>query len=245
MTAAGSDPAPDSDEITRDTLLRGRVTLFQPRRGFRSSLDPVLLSAFLVPPFGHFLDIGCGTGALSFLLLARDPGATGVGVEIQPRLGALVERAIAANAVADRFRLAIGDVRQAALPAASFDVVASNPPFRPVGEGDLPPDPERATAHHEVTLTLAEWVTVAARACRPAGRIAAVFPAARAEELVSALAASGFAAVRSREVLPRAGTPPTRVLVEARRGEAAVVAEPPLVVHTGSGYSDEVQAMLI
>ena len=37
------------DEITTDTLLRGRVTLLQPRRGFRSSLDPVLLARFLAP----------------------------------------------------------------------------------------------------------------------------------------------------------------------------------------------------
>ena len=67
----------DDDALTSDTLLRGRVRLIQPARGFRSSLDPVLLAAFARPPFGRFLDIGCGTGAVSFLLLARDPEASG------------------------------------------------------------------------------------------------------------------------------------------------------------------------
>ena len=70
---------PEQDEITHDTLLRGRVKLLQPRRGFRSSLDPVLLAGFVAPPFGHFLDIGCASGALSFLLLALDASARGVG----------------------------------------------------------------------------------------------------------------------------------------------------------------------
>ena len=44
-------------------------------------LDPVLLARFLYPPHGRFLDIGCGTGALSFTLLADDAAATGIGVE--------------------------------------------------------------------------------------------------------------------------------------------------------------------
>ncbi len=65
------------------------MTLLQPRRGFRSSLDPILLARFLAPPYGRFLDIGCGTGALAFTLLADDPAARGLGVELQPRLARL------------------------------------------------------------------------------------------------------------------------------------------------------------
>ena len=82
----------EETEITRDTLLRGRVKLLQPRHGFRSSLDPVLLAGFIAPPFGRFLDIGCASGALAFLLLARDQAARGIGIEIQPRLAALAEQ---------------------------------------------------------------------------------------------------------------------------------------------------------
>src|SRR5687767_11651392 len=98
------------EEVTHDTLLRGRIRLYQPARGFRASLDPVLLAAFVTPPCGRFLDIGCGTGALSFLLLARDPGASGVGVEIQPRLAALAERGRVSNDFGGRFEVRCGDV---------------------------------------------------------------------------------------------------------------------------------------
>ena len=86
---AGAEAAPGGDagdagaevgDTTVDALLSGRVILVQPRRGFRSSLDPLLLARFLAPPYGRFLDIGCGTGALSFTLLADDPAASGVGV---------------------------------------------------------------------------------------------------------------------------------------------------------------------
>src|SRR5262245_58152416 len=100
------------DDVTCDTLLRGRVKLFQPSRGFRSSLDPVLLAAFIGPPFGRFLDLGCGTGALAFLLLARDPETRGVGVEIQPRLAELVARGLRENGFGTRFEVVTGDAQE-------------------------------------------------------------------------------------------------------------------------------------
>jgi len=49
---AGNEGVGDGSAFTVDTLLGGRVTLLQPARGFRTSLDPVLLSAFVAPPFG-------------------------------------------------------------------------------------------------------------------------------------------------------------------------------------------------
>lgn len=236
---------PEQDEITHDTLLRGRVKLLQPRRGFRSSLDPVLLAGFVAPPFGHFLDIGCASGALSFLLLALDASARGVGVEIQPRLAALAGQGAKANGFVDRFRVVTGDVRaQGALAAQGFDLVATNPPFRPVGEGVLPPLSEKALANHEVTLALAEWLDVSAAALRSDGRLVTIFPFDRWVELRGELDAHGFVVARSREVVPRAGDVPNRILVEAARSAVEARIEPALVVHDGQGYSAEVRRML-
>jgi tRNA1Val (adenine37-N6)-methyltransferase len=232
-------------EITRDTLLRGRVKLLQPRHGFRSSLDPVLLAGFVAPPFGRFLDIGCASGALSFLLLAHDGASTGVGVEIQPRLAALAEQGRTENGYGDRFRVVTADVRQPGIVAdAGFDLVATNPPFRPIGTGVLPPLSEKALANHEVSLALGEWLDVAALALRDGGRLATVFPFDRWDELREALSARGLWAARFRPVVPRSGEAPLRILLEARRGSGQPVPEPPLVVHDQIGYSADVRRML-
>jgi tRNA1(Val) A37 N6-methylase TrmN6 len=234
-----------ADEVTRDSLLRGRVKLIQPARGFRSSLDPVLLAGFVGTPCGHFLDIGCGTGAVAFLLLAQDPQATGVGVEIQPRLARLAAQAIEENGFAPRFELWNADVREPGrVPAAAFDLVATNPPFRPVGKGVLPPLHERSMAHHEVTLTLADWLNVGTAALKPTGRLCVVYPADRLAELRAGLESRGLHACRVRLVEPRAGQVPNRVLVEARPGAGATVHEPPLVLHEGGVYSPEMRRML-
>jgi len=235
----------DESKITRDTLLCGGVHLLQPRRGPRSSLDPVLLAGFVAPPFGAFLDIGCGTGALAFLLLAQDPGARGVGVEIQPRLAELAVAGARANRFGDRFRVVAGDVRaKGAVEAGAFDLVACNPPFRPVGTGILPPLSEKALANHEVALALGEWLEVAALALRPTGRLAVIFPFDRWQELHKGLQARSFSVARSRMVASRPGVEPRRILVEARRGPGASVEEPTLIVHDRGGYSAEVRKML-
>ena len=236
------------DEVTHDRLLRGRVKLIQPARGFRSSLDPVLLAAFVAPPFGRFLDIGCGTGALSFLLLARDPDATGVAVEVQPRLAALAARGRDENGWQARLDIVEGDARQRldAVRAAGFDLCATNPPFRSLGEGHAPPDRERAIAHHEVSLTLDDWVACAARAARPGGRVAAVFPAERSVELLAAFVAHDLAPARLRFVHPLADRPASRLLIEAERGgRRPLSVEPPLILHAeGERYTPEVLRML-
>jgi tRNA1(Val) A37 N6-methylase TrmN6 len=242
-----SQPAACED-FTVDALLRGRVTLLQPRRGFRSSLDPVLLAGFVRPPFGRFLDIGCGTGALSFLLLAHDPAARGVAVELQPELARLAAAGRDRNGWTQRLEIVAADVRAASptIAAGSFDLVATNPPFRPLGSGRPSPDERRALANHEIALTLGDWLDAAARVVRPGGRVAAIFPAQRSAELVEAMRARGLTPLRRRLVHPYADRPASRVLVEAEPGgRGALVGEPALVVHAeGERFSEEVRRML-
>ena len=238
-------------ETTVDTLLGGRVTLVQPRRGFRSSLDPVLLARFLAPPFGRFLDIGCGTGALSFSLLAGDTRATGVGVELQPRLARLAARGRERNSLGERFTLIEGDVRAAATTASlapeSFDLVATNPPFRVLERGQSSPDEERAVANHELTLTLAEWLDVGRRLVKSNGRVGVVYAAERLPELLAGLADRDLTPVRLRAVHPFVDRAAVRVLVEAHRGSRRpLTLEPPLILHVGDPprFTEETRALL-
>jgi tRNA1Val (adenine37-N6)-methyltransferase len=245
-----SAPSPAEDpHTTTDTLLRGRVTLFQPRRGFRSSLDPVLLASFLAPPLGRFVDIGCGTGALTFLLMAADPAAQGVGVELQPRLARLAAAGRDHNQLAGRLEIVEGDIRRltARLGAARFDLVATNPPFRPVARGVSSPDEERALANHEVALSLAEWLAAAAELVRPGGRVGVIYPAERLGELLSGMSARDLQPARLRAVHSYADRPARRVLLEAHRASRRPLCiEPPLIVHAAAGhrFTPEVERML-
>ena len=62
----------DSDAgLTRDAFLGGRVRIWQPKSGFRSGIDAVLLAAAVPARTGEtVLELGCGTGAALACLAA-------------------------------------------------------------------------------------------------------------------------------------------------------------------------------
>ena len=66
----------DRCDQTDGHLLDGRVRYAQPRRGFRSGIEPVLLAAAIpARPGARVLDICCGTGDLMLALGKRSRGA--------------------------------------------------------------------------------------------------------------------------------------------------------------------------
>src|SRR5208282_2971379 len=101
-------------DLTEGHLLGGRVRYAQPRRGFRSGIEPVLLAAAVPARTGErVLEAGSGAGAALLCLAARVAGISGVGVERDPALTALAAHNAAANGWAELGFLA-GDI--AAVP---------------------------------------------------------------------------------------------------------------------------------
>ena len=132
---SGDDPrrSPEDDELTCDPILRGRLTLLQPRVGYRFSIDPLLLADFVgAPPLGRLVDLGAGVGVVGLTLAKNDPAAQVTLVELQPRLAALCLRNTAYNGLSDRCSVIQGDLlapaTQKQLPGACFDLVVSCPP---------------------------------------------------------------------------------------------------------------------
>lgn len=226
--------------------MRGRLTLWQPRDGYRFSLDPLLLVDFVRPPYGRVVDFCAGCGVVGLGLLTRDAAAQATLVELQPRLAELARRNAEANAMSARVTVVDSDLRTA-LPdgGAAFDVATANPPYRTLDEGPASPDEEVAIAQHELRVNVAEVAAAMRRLLVPGGRAALVYPASRVAHLLSALDGAGLRPVRARFVHPRADEPANRVLVEAHKGaRSPLVVEAPLVVRDAAGYSAEAARIL-
>jgi tRNA1Val (adenine37-N6)-methyltransferase len=239
-----------SEELTRDEILRGRLVLWQPRDGYRFAVDPLLLIDF-VAAADRIVDLGSGCGIIALGVARRFADARVTAVELQPRLARLAIRNVDENSLADRVQvleLDLADARacRAALAGASFDLVVSNPPFRPLGEGSANPDDEAAVARHELRLTLADLAREARRLLLPGGRAAIVYPAERLGALLSSLEREGLRPLRLRCVHPRLGEPATRVLVEARKGARGnLVVESPLILRDeNDDYTPEARRAL-
>ncbi|GHF37835.1 methyltransferase [Seohaeicola zhoushanensis] len=238
------------EDLSRDAFLRGRMWLYQPKSGYRSGLDPVLLAAAApVLPGQSVLDLGCGVGAAALCLLARVPGARAVGLEIQPAYHELALRNAAENGV--DFRPVLGDVADGAraLQGENFDHVIANPPYYRAGAHTRASDAGRQTALGEA-LPLAEWIATAARRLKPRGFFHMIQRADRLPDMLAGCAGR----LGALELLPLAARPgraPELVILRARKdGRAPFRLHAPLVLHSddrslgnGKNYSPAIAAV--
>ena len=209
---------------------------------FPPGTDSFLLSAFpRLKPGLRVLDLGCGTGLLSLLLLQRQGALTVTGLDLQPQAVALAERAAEENGLTDQLFFRQGDLRSRdALPGGQFDLAVCNPPYYPVSGGALAAADARRTARAEVDCTLADVCRAARRALRWGGRFCLVHKPERLTDLLCALREAGMEPKRMRLVSTRPETAPSLVLLEGSRGgKPGLDLEPPLVLYTPEGAPSE------
>jgi tRNA1(Val) A37 N6-methylase TrmN6 len=226
---------------------RAPLSIRQPAKGYRFSIDAVLLADFAASFCGELvLDLGTGSGVVLLLLSRLCPSLrTGVGVEIQPELHDFALRNIEENGLDGRLAAVLGDFRDRipGISAGAFDLVVSNPPYRRVGQGRRNPDPRKEIARHEVTCTLPDLFRAAGKHLSPTGRFAMVGLPQRLSEILSCAEAERILPETLRFVHPFPGRPANLLLFAGgrRRGSDLSVL-PPLVVYAEKGrYHPEVE----
>ena len=235
-------PPADSD-CTADRL--GRLSLWQPRQGYRFSIDSLLLAAFVPAASGAVADLGAGCGVLCLLLEARGLAGPFTAVELDPLAAHCCRRNFQDAGLAGQ--VLEHDLRQEhpALTSGGFALVVSNPPFGRAGHGRLPPDPARAAARHELTLEADQLWARASRLLAPGGRLAMCLPPHRLPQAFQGLEMRRLAPKRLRLVHGREGRPASLALIEAvKDGGQHLVVEPPLLVYgQGQAHTPEVTAL--
>lgn len=240
------DGPPDGSlaALTDGYLLGGRVRYAQPRTGFRSGLEPVLLAATVPARAGEcVLEAGSGAGAALLCLAARVPGVTGVGVE---RDAAQVAVA-AANAAANGWSglsFVPAEIERAGV-LGTFDHALSNPPYH-APEGTRSPQPERDTAKRRHESLLAEWAAALAARLRHGGTLTFILPAAVLPEALAALAAARCPARALLPLWPRAGQAAKLVVLQGvKDGRTPLRLLAGLVLHAeGGGFTPAAEAVL-
>jgi tRNA1Val (adenine37-N6)-methyltransferase len=216
---------------TLDDFLDGRLRLIQPARGYRFSIDAVLLAQFVtVKPGEVVVDLGAGCGIISLLLLLEKPVAYAIALEIQRNLADQAVRNAALNGVTDRMGVLLADLRQVPLRKPVADLVVCNPPFRRPGSGRVNPDFGRAIARHEIMASLNDILSAASAVLKPKGRLALIYPAGRLVDLLVRMRAFDVEPKRMQVVYPSMEEESKLVLVEgARGGKGGVKILPPLM----------------
>lgn len=239
----------DSDE-TLDTIRD--IRLFQSKRGYRFSVDALLLEDFIFQNWWRDssriykgIELGAGSGVISILLAKRNKNTEIVAVELQASLSELAKRNIELNNLSGRVNLIntdITDLRKTILPN-SFDYAFSNPPFRRPKTGLLSIDRERAIARHEIEITLSDIVDTASYLLKNRGRFYIIYHPFRLSELVCILKENGLEPKRMRFVHSRIGEEAKMVMIEASKaGGTWLKVAPPLYIYKDSKeYSEEME----
>ncbi len=228
-----------SAALTLNDFLSGRVTLWQPKDGYRAGVDPVLLAATIpAKPGQQVLELGSGAGAAFLCLAARVPDLTVHAVELQPEYAALAHR----NAKDNGADATIWEADLTALPVElrqmQFDHVLANPPYFDRTASTAAQDAGRDVAMGEDT-PLRLWIEVAAKRLAPKGTATFIHRAERLPDLLSGMQD----VLGSLQVLPlqaRAGRDANLVVVRGvKGGRAAFRLHAPVRLHEGDKHTQD------
>jgi tRNA1Val (adenine37-N6)-methyltransferase len=226
---------------TMEVLLNGALKICQQEKGYRFSLDALLLASFFREKHGeNILEIGPGSGIISLIIAVRSPTVQIKGLEIQADLAGLARRNTALNNLGERVSMERGDIREAASKPL-FDAAVFNPPYRPINAGKTNTLLQKAVARHEIKGSLRDFLHGAYRLLKPGGRAAFIYPAARGAEAISAMRCAKIEPKRMRVVYSYPSAPGQFLLMEGLKdgGEELHLLPPLFIYEEGKTYSRE------
>ena len=239
-----------TDAVTLDRFLNGRITVAQPKSGFRAGHDSVLLAAAVpADPSSRVLELGSGVGVASLCLAARVPGVVIVGIDIDPDLVSLASANAARNGFATVY-FAPGDAnglvyksapyergppREQPMSPESVDHVFFNPPFHP-DSAHVSPVTARDRAMRDSSGAARAWTMSALKAARDGGTITAIIRADRIDEILDA--ARGYGGIVF-PLRPRADAAPKRAIVRIKKVKGDISCAAGLILHEADGRNTE------
>ncbi len=223
---------PLGGEVTVDDFLGGAVRLIQPQKGYRVSMDTVMLAASVPAQSGEtVLEGGIGTGGAAICLARRINGVTVMGIDSQDDMLAIARRNTVFNGLDDRITCDKGCVTDLSGPQSQYDHVMLNPPYLPAGKALRPPSKSKGLAHMEKGATLKDWMRFAVHKVKNKGTITVIIRADRMDEVIAHL----FRRVGDMLVMPlwpREGVPAKRVIIQGTKGmQGPACILPGLVLH--------------
>jgi tRNA1Val (adenine37-N6)-methyltransferase len=183
------DNRTDSNELSRDSLFDGELICYQHCKGYRFSVDALLLAHFVDVRAGdRILDLGAGSSIIGLLLLYRHHRYIKelCGIEMQYGLAELSRKNLCENGFKEKAKVVQGDIRgiSALVAPESYDTVVCNPPFYPTGSGRKNLAEQARIARHQTAGGLDDFLGASRLAVKNRGCVYFIYPAEQICEFI-------------------------------------------------------------
>ncbi|MBW1649882.1 MAG: methyltransferase [Deltaproteobacteria bacterium] len=242
----------NKDLLTKDTFFKGKLEAYQPKNGYRYSIDSIILAAYLCSTVSckdTIIDLGTGSGIIPLILAFKKKDINILGIELQKSLADIAKLNVSANNMTEKIKIAEADFRlfnkdSFFIPA---DVVVSNPPYRKAGSGKINPDFQKAIARHEIKASLKDIIATAKIMLKVSGRFVIIYPAVRMAELFYEMKIVGIEPKLIRSIHSKKNKEAKLILTEGvKGGKSGVKVASPLIIYNDNGsYTQEIEDMLI
>ncbi len=235
-----------------DSFLGGKISLFQPKDGYRANIDSILLAASVNANDGQrVLELGCGVGTVLFSLMSRVVGLKAIGVELQQRYARLAIR----NGIYNGFEADIVECDISNLPSfyknLHYDHVVFNPPYFNSKNSKESYNADKDLARREINFSLDNWIDIAIQRCSVKGEVVMIHQVDRLSQIIKCID-NRLGDVNILPIASFNGEHAKRILIRGKKGSSSPLKLlAPLIIHKGTrsdklkqNYTDKVEGIL-
>ena len=219
------------DEITKDSFLGGGIEIWQPKKGYRAGIDPILLAASVNVGAGQkVLDLGCGVGTASFAIGYRVKNVELYGIEIQKVFADLADLNSKENGIELQVECSNISNLSSNITSKNFDHVIANPPYfdRKSSVRGINLSKEKSFGD---TLPISEWLKVAAKRAKPKGFVHFILRSDRLMEIFTNMPNSLGSLVITPIISRKNENAKLTILHAKKNGRAGFIISSPIVLH--------------
>ncbi len=233
-------------ELSKSYFLDGRIVIYQPRKGFRFSIDAPILADFINIPQSdaELLEIGGGCGIISLILAKTKRFKKIYVLEIQDPMITGIRKSVKENGLEDLINIIRGDFKNPPFKK-KFDIILSNPPYIKKDSGKLPANSNKRIAKFEIELNMQTILENSFNLLKKNGSLYLIYPYKRKKELKKEVKDKNYFISKERVVFPRRNREPVFYMVELTKMEKDKISSDYIILEDDNGnYSEEIENIL-
>lgn len=224
-----------------------KLKLIQKTEGLTFGTDALLLAGYIGGKYSKGLELGAGSGIITFLLLTREKLFNAKALEVQKNYAELTRRNAELNGLSSKMDIINDDLRNFR-ESEAYDIVYTNPPYMTVDSGKANDFTAKNLARHEVMGDIRDFCKCAASSLKFGGKFAVVYRPDRLTALLSAMTEFKLEPKRITFVHADTDSESSMVLIEAKRGgKCGVKLTSPLIIYQDSqhrNYTDDMNYIM-